>query len=122
MTEVGFPFHFDEAARTATSDEADHIREMIEQLLFTNPGERVNRPDFGTGLMQAIFDPNSNEMAAATQFLVQGALQQFLGDVIQVESVQIKNEDHILRVTVRYLLRRDQQHQMAQFSRAGGMQ
>lgn len=117
MTEVSFPFHFDEAARTATSGESDHIRQMIEQLLFTNPGERVNRPDFGTGLMQMIFDPNSNEMAAATQFLVQGALQQWLGDQILVESVNIQNDGQILRVIVRYVLRRDQQHQVAQFSR-----
>src|SRR5262249_15072757 len=58
--DIDFPFHFDSRGRTATADESDHIRDMIEQLIFTNPGERVNRPDFGSGLLQLIFAPNSN--------------------------------------------------------------
>jgi phage baseplate assembly protein W len=47
---IDFPFHFDSRGRTATTDEADHIRDMIEELLFTSPREQVNRPDFGSGL------------------------------------------------------------------------
>ena len=74
------------APRRPTSD--DHIRDLIEQVLFTAPGERVNRPNFGSGLLQLVFAPNSDELAAATQFLVQGALQQWLGDLIQVEGVE----------------------------------
>jgi len=114
---VDFPFRFDGRGRTATTTDEEHIRDLIEQVLFTAPGERVNRPTFGSGLMQLVFAPNSDELAAATQFLVQGALQQWLGDVIQVESVQVESQDAILRVTVQYVMRRSQQRQVAEFKR-----
>src|SRR5262250_893270 len=114
---IDFPFHFEGRGRTATTGDDDHIRDMIEQLLFTAPGERVNRPTFGSGLMQLVFAPNSDELAAATQFLVQGALQQWLGDVIQVEGVQVESQDASLRVTVQYVIRRSQQRQIAEFKR-----
>ena len=81
------------------------------------PGERVNRPDFGTGVMQLVFAPNSQELATATEFTIQGALQQWLGDRIQVEAVQVESEDSTLRITVQYILRRTQQRSVAQFSR-----
>ena len=61
---IDFPFHFDSRGHTASTDENDHVRDMIEQLIFTSPGERVNRPDFGSGLLQLIFAPNSPELAA----------------------------------------------------------
>ena len=117
MTQVDYPFHFDGRGRTAGTDYQDHIRDLIEQVLFTAPGERVNRPNFGSGLMQLVFAPNSPEVAAATQFLVQGALQQWLGDLIQVENVEVQSQDTTLRVTVQYLVLRDQERQVAEFSR-----
>ena len=117
MTQIDYPFHFDGRGLTASTTYEDHIRDLIEQLLFTVPGERVNRPDFGTGLMQLVFAPNSNELATATEFMVQGALQQWLGDVIQVEAVDIEGEEAELRVTVQYIILRNQQRQQAQFSR-----
>jgi len=112
-----FPFQFDNRGRTAATDEDDHIRDMIEQVLFTSPGERVNRPTFGSGLMQLVFQPNSEELAASTQFLVQGALQQWLGDLIRVDQVQVESEESSLRVTVVYTVRRTQQQKVAQFQR-----
>lgn len=115
---IDFPLHFDGRGRTAGADDDKHIRDLIEQVLFTAPGERVNRPTFGSGLLQLVFAPNSDQLAATTQFLVQGALQQWLGDVIQVTTVQVENEDSTLRVIVRYTVRRTQQQQVAQFSRA----
>jgi phage baseplate assembly protein W len=115
--QIDYPFHFGSDGRTARTSYEDHIRDLIEQVLFTSPGERVNRPTFGTGLMQLVFAPNSDELSTATQFLVQGALQQWLGDLIQVEAVQVENDDSTLTVTVRYLIRRNQQHQTAQFER-----
>ncbi len=114
---VDFPFRVDREGRTARTGEDDHIRDLIEQVLFTSPGERVNRPDFGSGLLQLVFAPNSDELATATQFLVQGSLQQWLGDLIQVEAVEVASEDSTLRVTVRYVVRRGQQRQVAQLSR-----
>lgn len=115
--EIDYPFHLDARGRTASTDHEAHLRDLIEQVLFTAPGERVNRPGFGSGLMQLVFAPNSDELATATQFLVQGALQQWLGDLIQVESAEVAGEDATLRVTVRYTIRRDQQRRIATFSR-----
>ena len=88
-----YPFHTSSLGRTALADEDKHIRNLIEQVLFTNPGERVMRPTFGSGLLQLVFAPNSPELAAATQLLVQGALQQWLGDRILVEAVQVESQD-----------------------------
>src|SRR5947209_19532184 len=102
---IDFPFHFDSRGRTAATDDDDHIRDMIEQLLFTNAGERVNRPDFGSGLLQMVFAPNSEELAAALQFTTQAALQHWLGDVIEVQALEVTNEDATLRVLVQYALR-----------------
>jgi phage baseplate assembly protein W len=116
---IDYPLHFSINGRTASANDSDHIRNLIEQLLFTSPGERVNRPDFGSGLLQLVFAPNGDEMAAASQFLIQGALQQWLGDLISVEEVQIENIDSVLNVRVRYLIRRSGQKQEAQFSRGG---
>jgi len=114
---IDFPFRIDGRGRTAATDDADHIRDMIEQLLFTNPGERVNRPDFGSGLLQMVFQPNSAELAAALQFTLQAALQQTLGDRIQLLGVDVTNVDSTLQVTVQYAIRGEQQVQTAQFSR-----
>jgi phage baseplate assembly protein W len=97
------PFHFDAKGRTATTGADDHVRDMIFQVLFTNPGERVNRPDFGCGLSQLVFMPNSDALATATQFMVQGSLQRWLADVIQVEQVLVTNEEEILIVDVAYI-------------------
>ena len=120
MTLLAWPFHFDAQGRTALTDDETHARDLIEQVLFTAPGERVNRPGFGTGLQQLLFAPNSDELATATQFLVQGALQQWLGDLIQVQAVQVDNQNETLRVTVQYVVRRNRQQQVAQFSQPGG--
>ena len=103
---IDFPFHFDARGRTALTDSDDHIRDMIEQLLFTNPGERVNRPDFGSGLLQMVFAPNSPEIAAAVQFTVQASLQQWLGDVIQTQSLEVTSEDSTLRIELSYIVLR----------------
>jgi len=117
--QLDYPFQLDSRGRTATASDDDHIRDLIEQVLFTVPGERVNRPTFGTALMQLVFAPTSDELATATQFLIQGALQQWLGDLIQVEAVDVASREATLEVTVQYLVRRNQQRRVAQFSRGG---
>jgi phage baseplate assembly protein W len=119
MSQVDYPFRFDSRGRTADTTADDHIRDMIEQVLFTSPGERVNRPTFGCGLNQLVFAPNSPELAAATQFLVQGALQQWLGDLIVVDSVQVISNDATLSVTISYVDRRTQTKQTAVFAQGG---
>jgi phage baseplate assembly protein W len=99
---LDFPFRVDGRQRSAETAEDDHIRDMIFQVLFTNPGERVNRPDFGCGVKQLVFMPNSDALATATQFLVQGALQRWLDEVIQVISVEVEAVESELRVAVIY--------------------
>ena len=114
---LDFPYHFDSRGRTAEIGYDAHIRDLIEQVLFTAPGERVNRPDFGSGLLRLVFAPNSDQLAATTQYLVQGSLQQYLGDLIQVDNVEVQSEDATLRVSVRYLIRRTQTLQTAEFTK-----
>lgn len=114
---IKFPFQTDHKGRTALCELERHINDMIEQVLFTSPGERVNRPTFGSGLMQLVFQPNSDELAATTQFLVQGALQQWLGDLIEVNSIDVQNPDSSLFVTVVYTIRRTQETKVAEFKR-----
>jgi Bacteriophage baseplate protein W len=117
--QLDYPFHFDGRGRTADTGSDEHIRDLIEQVLFTAPGERVNRPTFGSGVMQLVFAPNSDALASATQQLVEGALQQWLGDLIQLQSVEVRNEETTLFVTVRYVIRRTQAAQVAQFTTGG---
>jgi uncharacterized protein len=115
--QIGFPFGFDTRGRTAGDDDDEHVRDLIEQILFTTPGERVNRPTFGSGLLQAIFAPNSVELVATTQFLVQGALQQWVGDLIELEGVDVQAADSTLTVGVQYVVRRTGERKTAQFTR-----
>ncbi|MEQ9365890.1 MAG: GPW/gp25 family protein [Leptospirales bacterium] len=113
--QIKYPYQINGNGQTAESGYAAHIREMIEQLLFTVPGERVNRPEFGAGLMQLVFAPNSLELASSTQFLIQGALQQYMGDLVQTEEVNVEVVDAILRVTIRYVILVDQSSRTESF-------
>jgi len=119
--QIDHPFHVDERQRTAETGEEDHVRDLIEQVLFTNPGERVNRPDFGAGLDQLVFGPNSPEMAATVQAIAQGALQQWLADRLRVEAVEIVADGATLRITVQYTLLRNLERRRAAFQRSFGL-
>ena len=117
---LDYPFQFDDTGRSATTDADDHVRDMIYQVLFTNPGERVNRPDFGCGLLQTVFAPNSDALAAATQFLVHGALQRWLSEEIVVEDVSVENQEERLVVEISYVRRDTGQRQTAIFNTGVG--
>ena len=114
---INFPFHFDGRGHTASTSDDDHIRQMIEQLLFTNPGERVNRPDFGSGLQQLVFGPNSPELAAALKFTLQATLQRWLGDLIQLQSLDVTSQEATINILIQYVVRRTNELQTAQFTR-----
>jgi phage baseplate assembly protein W len=116
--DIDFPYHFDSRGRTATADRDKHMRDMIEQLIFTNPGERVNRPDFGSGVLQLVFAPNSPELAATVQFTLQAALQRWLGDVIQVQELNVDAADSTLTVDLKYVVLDSGQQQSATFVRS----
>ncbi|SHN52978.1 hypothetical protein SAMN05660350_00446 [Geodermatophilus obscurus] len=106
MSEVRFPYDVDDRGRTAGADPDRHVRDLVEQVLFTSPGERVNRPDFGCGLMQLVFGPADDTLAAATQLTVTGALQRWLGEHLEVRDTAVSAGDGSVTVTVSYLLRR----------------
>jgi uncharacterized protein len=116
---LAFPYSFDTTGHTAQTDLASHIRDMIEQILFTSPGERVNRPTFGSGTAQLVFAPNSDVLAAAQQQAIQAGLQQWLSDLIRVQSVTVTAEDATLLVTVVYTIIQTQQQLTQQFVSGG---
>ena len=116
---MDYPFHVDASGKTAVTDGNDHVRDMIEQLLFTNPGERVNRPEFGCGLLQLVFAPNSPELATAVKFTTQAALHRYLGEVIEVHELTVAAEDATLRVLLQYSVRRTGERRTETFERVG---
>lgn len=87
-------------------DDARHVRNMIESFLFTSAGERVNRPDFGSGVLSLLFAPNSVGLAAALEASIQGGLQAHLGDLIELRAVEVRVEDSTLRIEIVYVLLR----------------
>jgi uncharacterized protein len=117
---VGFPIRFDHRGRTAESIDARYVRELIEVVLFTAPGERVMRPDFGSGVSQLLFEPNSPELAGTTEMLVQSALTQWLGALITVSGVRVDAQDAVLHVSVTYAMRGADRQQTETFQLSGG--
>jgi uncharacterized protein len=117
---IGYPFHFDGLGHTAVVDYEGHIRDMIEQFLFTNPGERVNRPDFGSGLLQMVFAPTSPELASALQFTIQAGLQRWLGDLIELNALEVTSEEATLSVIVKYVVRLTAEQHTDVFVRGNG--
>jgi len=114
---VDYPFAVDGRGHTAAADDDEHIVDMIEQLLLTAPGERVNRPTFGSGLLELVFAPNREELAAALRVSVEAALQQWLGDLIEINDLQVESEDALLRLRIGYTLRRTGESRTATITR-----
>src|SRR5262249_12874447 len=117
---VYFPYQFDGRGRTREASLEEYIRQLVEQVLFTSPGERVNLPDFGSGLLQLPFAPNSPEMAAATQFAVQAALQKWLSSYVKVQSVVASAQNEKLTVTVSYAMLNSDVTQVQTFTFGSG--
>lgn len=114
-----FPARIDGSGRTAATTYDGHVRDLIEQVLFTTPGERVMRPDFGCGLLHQVFEPGGPDVAAATQYLAHSALERELGEVIVIDGLSVEARDAALVVTVSYVVRRTQAHQVAEFAAPG---
>ena len=115
---IDYPFHFDPRGRVAETGDDEHVRDMIEQLLFTSPGERVNRPDFGSGVLQLVFGPNSPELAVALQFSVRAAIETWLGDVVEVQALEVTSEDSTLRIYLEYVVRSSGERRSDTFERS----
>lgn len=112
---IDFPYHFDRYHRTASTSDENHIRDLIEQLLFTTPGERVNRPDFGCGVLTLIFAPNSLELATAMEITIQASIEQWLGDLIDLQTLEVTNVGSSLYIVVQYLVQSSGEVQTATF-------
>ena len=113
------PFHLGSAGRVAVTDDDDHVRDMIFEVLFTNPGERVNRPDFGCGLRSLVFSLASEAVAAATNVMVKGSLQRWLEREIEVAEVDVQAIESEIIVTVAYRRRADGKAQVQTFGSSG---
>jgi len=111
ITAIRYPIGIDAGlGRLAVeSDYARHVEQLMLQVLFTDPGERINRPDFGCGLRRMVFAPNSDVTASLTQVTVLQALQKWLGTVIDVSSVEVKAIDEKLEVRIAYVLKARQE-------------
>src|SRR6266852_7179913 len=95
----------------------DHLRDLILQVLFTNPGERVNLPEFGVGVQRLVFAPNSEALRTSAQFLISTNLQRWLGEIIGVEQVQVSSqpgEEELVLIDIMYTLKASQQRQRLQ--------
>jgi phage baseplate assembly protein W len=115
--QIEYPLTIRREGQIAAADEDAHILQMIKQVLFTNPGERVNRPDFGCGLYGMLFEAMSNEMISVTQALVRGNLVKWLGDLIQIEQLTVEAQDSTLSVGITYVVLRSRQRHSATFTR-----
>jgi uncharacterized protein len=121
LMDLAFPYGFDGTGHTAqAASPAAHIADMIEQILFTAPGERVSRPTFGSGTAQLVFEPASAVLAAAEQEAIQAGLQQWLPDLIRVQSVAVTADESTLQVTVSYTVLAAQQQLTQQFIYGAG--
>jgi phage baseplate assembly protein W len=116
--QIDYPFAVGGDGRTAVTTDDEHVRDLIEQVLFTMPGERVNRPTFGSEVSKLVFGPNSQAAAPAVQLAVQGALLQWLGELVLVQAVDVDVVDSTLTVTVRYVIRNTQEQRVVELSRS----
>jgi phage baseplate assembly protein W len=105
MAPIAAPYAIDGRGRTAETTPDQHVRDLIEMVLFTAPGQRVMRPTFGSGILGLVFAPNDPSAAATTQLLVASALQTWLGDLIAVGDVTVDADDATLTIAVTYTIR-----------------
>jgi uncharacterized protein len=102
---LAFPYDFDASGRTETVSGDAHVLQMLEQLLFTSPGERVDRPDFGCGLLDLVFEPNAAALTTGLTAVVTAAIELWLGDVLDVHQVQVLAVDNQLTILLTYTVR-----------------
>lgn len=100
-----------------TTPPDDHMRDLILQVLFTNPGERINLPEFGVGVQRLVFAPNSDVFRATAQLLISTGLQRWLGDRINVEQVNVSSEpglEETVTIEIVYVVKATRQRQQVQ--------
>lgn len=116
MNWMAFPFA-PRHGRTLTRDESGHVRDMLELVLFTAPGERVNQPEFGCGLNRLLFAGAAPELEGTLDMTVRGAVQRWLGDVLAIESLAVTVSDSTVSIALAYILRASGEPGTARFER-----
>ena len=102
-TSFGFPFEIGGRGEISSKTGDENIKAKIKQILFTSPGERVNLPEFGCGLMNLVFDPNNPILATTTEFNIRKSLERWMGDEILVESVDVTSQEEALLIEIIYI-------------------
>jgi phage baseplate assembly protein W len=116
---LSFPYQFDEEFKTKVGQSPRNIRELIEQVIFVAPQERLNRPDFGVGILQYIFAPNSEYAAETLEGDIESALTLWLSEILVVEDVTVRAEESTLFVRVSYRLSGQSEVEVEEFTREG---
>lgn len=114
---LDYPFGVSGSGTPNTTNADDHLRDLILQVLFTNPGERVNLPEFGVGIQRLVFAPNSDTLRTSAQFLISTNLQRWLGDRIEVTQVSVSSEpgfEQTVTIEIVYTVKATQQRQSVQ--------
>ncbi len=107
FTSIKHPIAVD-AGRGRLAEEEDyatHVEQMMLQVLFTAPGERINRPDFGCGVKRLVFAPNSEVTANLAQVTIFEALNRWLGSAIEVNDVKALAIDARMEIKIAYTLK-----------------
>ncbi len=112
-----FPFQIGALGVPRTTVPPDVIREQLIQLLFTLPGERVNRPSFGCGVQRLVFEGVSPEVVAATEYVVESAIQEHLRSLIDLERVRVTADEALLLIHVRFVVRASGERHDERFQR-----
>ncbi len=102
---LDFPFGISEQGGIRTTGDLDHIKDEIIAILLTAPGERVNQPEFGCGLKELVFAPNSMMLSTMVDFKVEQALDQWLGDKIVPDEVNVQTLDEQLQIEIVYTVK-----------------
>ncbi len=114
---LDYPYSVSGSGIPNTTTPDDHLRDLILQVLFTNPGERVNLPEFGVGVQRLVFAPNSDALRTTAQFLISNNLQRWLGDRINIEQVNVSSEpgfEETVTIEIVYTVKTTQQRQSVQ--------
>jgi phage baseplate assembly protein W len=106
INSMHYPFAVDQGlgAWMQEHDYGKHVEQLMMQVLFTNPGERINLPDFGCGIRQMVFAPNSDVTANLVQVMIQQALTTWLPTLITVIDVKATANDDKLEINIVYLI------------------
>lgn len=111
-------YRADGTGRTATTDDrARRIRNLIEAVLFTAPGERVNRPEFGSGVYEMLFDSNSDALATAADFLIRSSIQRHLSDLVVIDTLTVQRNEGELKIILSYAIVGEDERRTDTFSK-----